>query len=169
MPQWLLAARCEVVAANLRKIEKGVTQPSITLAVRLLMATGADVGSCMTVLAYDAFSTVAAPDKPLLVTSCNKDVDDSFRSALVQCHEETCFTKHVFGRFLKEARTFYGVSQKKLAESANYHLRNMLEVESGRRDPSVMTALAMVFYTGCNVGIFFDTFTQCLANRAKNT
>lgn len=149
MPQWLLAARCEIVASNLRKIEKGETQPGVMLAVRLLAATGADVGECFRQLAEE-MGLLALNDSQ--TGQAQGPIPDELLQRIEHIHDTMSSVPCPFGPLLKEVRVFYGVSQKIVAEKAEYHLRNMLEVEKGEREPGVMTALAMVAATGGDVG-----------------
>lgn len=153
MPQWLLAARCEIVASNLRKIEKGETQPGVMLAVRLLAATGADVGEYFRQLAEEE-GLLALGDSQ--TGQAQEQMPCELFQRIEQIHKTMRSVPCPFGPLLKEVRVFYGVSQKNVAEKAGYHLRNMLEVEKGEREPGVMTALAMVAATGCDVGMFFE-------------
>lgn len=153
MPQWLLAARCEIVASNLRRIENGETQPGVMLAVRLLAATGADVGECFRQLAEEEGLLALANTQEGLP---QKQMPDELLHRIEQIHETMRTVPCPFGPLLKEVRVFYGVSQKTVAEKAGYHLRNMLEVEKGEREPGVMTALAMVTATGGDVKWFFN-------------
>jgi DNA-binding XRE family transcriptional regulator len=65
-------------------------------------------------------------------------------------------TKSVFGPAFKAVRLHYMVTQKAVAEKAKYNLRNLLDVESSRQEPGIMTALAMVCAVGADVGEYFS-------------
>lgn len=163
MPQWRFAAKCEIAAPNLRKIEKGETQPGVMLAVRLLAATGADVGECFRQLAEEEELLALANG----VSKLSPEEAAKLDSRLKELTETTNTVPCPFGLLFREVRTAYGISQKTVAEKANYNLRNMLEVENGRREPGVMTALAMVCATGCDVGWFFQ-HCGCLLHKESH-
>lgn len=146
---------CRVVPANLRKIERGETQPGIILAIRLVQAMGEPVGPFFRNLAEQA-------GIPLFIPPGSTDKKHGL-SEMPCWHRELSNPRVFFGIWIKETRLAHGVSQRILAESACYHLRNMLEVESGRREPGVMTALTMVCATGCDVVYFFDTLAEAVA------
>ena len=148
MPQWLLAAKCEIVATNLRKIELGQTQPGVMLAIRLLHAVGVDVGESLFRLAkQEQLISDGYPAKiPFKFTDEN----------ILAGQSDLC----PFGPLYKEVRLCTETSQKNAAEFAKYNLRNMLEVEAGRREPGVMTALSLVCATGCDISIFFDELSR---------
>ena len=151
LSQWQLSVLTEFNVTNLRKIEKGKTQPGVMLAVRLVAATGADVGE---------FFQYLAESEGLLQT-----LDGSPRSGsvLVQTPggrkmppgSDPASAKGIFGQLFKEARVRSQVTQKVVAEKAQYNLRNLLEVEKEEQEPGVMTALAMVCAVGVDIRSFF--------------
>ena len=155
IPQWLLAARTEVTPANLRKIERGFTKPGVMLALRLLRAVTHDVG---TKIQLFCSQQEISPRSPQYIpdTIPKSDCLPHFRNTT---NGSVC----LFGLWLKEVRLAYHVPQKQIAELAGYHLRNMYEVEHGRREPSVTTALELVCGIGCDIAWFFD----CLNNVDK--
>jgi DNA-binding XRE family transcriptional regulator len=156
MPQWLLAARCEVVASNLRKIEKGVTQPGVMLAVRIIAALETNVGDVFRELAMKV--GYISPEEQSI--SRNDEAQIRINQEIIKTNfcgeDDSC----VFGPFLKSVRVKFNVSQQAIARFAKYHIRNILEVESGRREPGAMTALALVCATGCDVAWFFNQLAK---------
>lgn len=122
MPQWLLAARCEIVASNLRKIEKSETQPGVMLAVRLLAATGADVGECFKQLAEEV-GLLALNDSQ--TGQAQESMPDELLHRIELIHDAMRSVPCPFGPLLKEVRVFYGVSQKIVAGKAGYHLQHI--------------------------------------------
>ena len=123
------------------------------LAVRLLAATGADVGECFKQLAEEV-GLLALNDSQ--TGQAQESMPDELLHRIELIHDAMRSVPCPFGPLLKEVRVFYGVSQKIVAGKAGYHLRNMLEVEKGEREPGVMTALAMVVATGCDAQSFFS-------------
>ena len=159
MPQWLLAAKCEIVPANLRKIEKGVTQPGVMLAINLLRTLGENVG--------EVFAEIAS--KEGLLIAIGGESKDTIHT-VEDLNSQSVFTEQSegslcpFGPLFHAVRTMMNVSQQKVASYANYHPRNILEVEKGKREPGVMTALALVCATGCDVRYFFNKCIDLIEN-----
>lgn len=99
MSQWCFAARCEIPAPNLRKIEKGETQPGVMLAVRLLAATEADVGECFRQLAEEE-GLIALADAQ---TKGNREhLPAELLQRIEQIHETMRSVLCPFGPLLKE-------------------------------------------------------------------
>jgi len=144
---------------NLRKIEKGVMQPGVSIAVRLVAATGADVGN---------FFQGFAEDNGLIPSSGVPGSGNAAESvsALIKGLQLPTEKRHeiksIFGLLFKKVRLYYGVTQKVVAGSAQYNLRNLLNVENGQQEPGIMTALAMVCATGVDVKAFFGKLHQFL-------
>ena len=155
--------RAEFNVTNLRKIEKGKVQPGVMLAVRLVAATGANVGEFFQKLA-ETEGMLLAPDKssrsdtPSLQNQVDKGIQHDFGLASVKC---------VFGPLFKETRVRYQVTQKLVAEKAQYNLRNILAVESGKQEPGVMTALAMVCAVGADIKAFFTQLREIQDSAAR--
>lgn len=147
---WGLALKMSYHIRNLQRIEKGVQQPGVNLALRLLDAIGAEPGMFMQKLAQGCLSCLP---KSLSLMS---PVMISYE--MPQMREGQ---KSLFGLFLVQARVAGAVSQTAMAKAADYNLRNINGVESGRQDPGIMTALALVMATGVNVEEFFSTLYTC--------
>ena len=146
--QWQLAVLSQYNVTNLRKIEKGLTQPGIMLAMRLVALTGADVALFFEDLAR-AVVPPSPPEKEGVAASKGTSLSDDFSgifSSQVRC---------LFGPFFKMVRLQRQISQKIVSDAAGCDLRNMLNVESGQQEPGIMTALSMVIALGVNVGDFF--------------
>lgn len=147
-----IMAECNVT--NLRKIEKGSMQPGVSMAVRLVAATGTDVG--------DFFQKLAEDNGLLPLPGASGsggmtyNESDFIKGIHLPGEKIPKGTRSIFGVMFKEVRAHYGVTQKTVAEKAHYNLRNILNVESGNQEPGIMTALAMVCATGADVKDFFE-------------
>ena len=147
MPIWRVAATAPHHQGNLQRIERGITEPRVGLALRLLMAIGVDTGSFMENLAIKAGwrqhpgeSHPPRADANAVVVRIADSKEDVIP----------------FGPLLRRTRLVYGQSQKHLAEQAGYTVRNLINVENGRQEPGIMTALKLVCTTGCDVASFFN-------------
>lgn len=129
-------------------------QPGVSIAVRLVAATGVDVGELFQKFAEDN-GLIRLSDDPIREMTVKKKIEFITRLHL-PAEKLPKGTKSVFGVMFKEVRLHHGVTQKSVAEKARYHLRNLLNVESGQQEPGIMTALAMVCATGTDVKEFFD-------------
>jgi transcriptional regulator with XRE-family HTH domain len=150
--QWALAVRAEFNVTNLRKIEKGRTQPGVVLATRLVKALGVDVGQSFLSLAEQEglCGPAGQADVP--------ETDDGAANLVLPGVSGKC----PFGPLFKQERLSRKVSQRKAAEAAQYSLRNLFTVESGNQEPGVMTALAMVGAVSCDVACFFNRLAELL-------
>ena len=149
LTQWALALKTSVNVTNLRKIEKGKTQPGVMLALKLVSAIGTDVGNFFEDLAVRKGFVVQSGG----VRGCENQKQSVFMPD--DLIEAVRGVRCPFGPCLKRVRVGLKVSQKRIAEYANYQLRNILVVENGAQEPGVQTALALVCGTGCDVGAFF--------------
>lgn len=128
-------------------------QPGVSMAIRLVAASGADVGNFFQKLAEDN-ALLTLPDVPgSRGMTCSES--DFIKGIHLPIEKLPKGTRSVFGAMFKEIRLHYGVTQKIVAEKAQYNLRNILNVESGNQEPGIMTALALVCATGMNVIEFF--------------
>lgn len=130
---------------NLQRIEKGEQQPGVNLALRLLNAIGAEPGAFMQKLADECLTSLPQSLSPMGHVTISYEMP--------QLKEGQ---KSLFGLFLVQARVTGAVSQTAMAKAARYNLRNINGVESGRQDPGIMTALALVKTTGVDIGDFFN-------------
>mgnify|MGYP001136218128 CR=1 FL=1 len=65
----------------------------------------------------------------------------------------------------KEVRLHHGVTQKTVAQIAGYNLRNLLNIESGKQEPGIMTALALICATGVSVDNLFDRISYIIKEK----
>lgn len=124
----------------------GEQQPGVNLALRLLAAIGAEPGAFMQKLAQEGMTCLPPSLSPLDFVTVSYEMPQMKEGQ-----------KALFGLFLLQARVAGAVSQTAMAKAAGYHLRNINGVESGRQDPGIMTALALVKATGVDIGDFFNT------------
>jgi DNA-binding XRE family transcriptional regulator len=128
-------------------------QPGVTIALRLVSATGADVGDFFQNLAINN-GLLPLPD----ASGSGRKIEAKNQSLKgIELPQDKLYAaKSVFGVFFKEIRLMYHVTQKTVAERSRYNLRNLLTVESGQQEPGVMTALAMVCAVGVDIVEFFE-------------
>lgn len=122
--------------------------PGVLLALRFLHAIDVEAGMFMQKLAQ---KNVDALPRSL---SARGTVDIAYETPLLEAEQ-----KSFFGLFLRQARMAAGISQTAMASAANYNLRNIKGVETGRQDPRIMTALALVVSTGVDVRQFFSALS----------
>ena len=155
-------AACNVT--SLRKIEKGMVQPGVSTAIRLVAATGESVGAFFQKLAEDsALSSLHGTAAP--GSSCASPHEDD--AAERTCDGTLMDRSGRKGRAGKnvcsvgngdpqKVKALFGPLFRKV-RAAQYNLRNLFNVEAGSQEPGVMVALAMVCATGCDVRWFFST------------
>lgn len=145
---WQVVHRLGYYLANIQRIEAGMQHPGVLLALRFLRAIDVDAGIFMQELAgrnVDALPQGLSTLKP----------EDITYETLVLEEGQKSF----FGPFLRQARVAAGISRTAMARAANYNLRNIKAVETGRQDPGIMTALALVVSTGADVRQFFGVLS----------
>lgn len=153
LTQWHVSATARYHVTNLSKVEKGLHQPGVMLAVRLVAVTGADVGEFFQRLWEQSLSTTGAD---ALHQASMPDVDmAALRAEGVRCP---------FGPLLLQVRLHNGIPQRQIAEIAGYNLRNMGKVEKGQQEPGIMTALDMVAAAGGEVGAFFGVLCGAMSS-----
>lgn len=143
--QWTLAVRIPYHIRNIQRIEKGLSQPGVSLALKLLQALDVRPGDFLSALAEEHAGELPSRVSTLPEVSVHyiKPAPDTGR-------------KSIFGLMLNQARVATGVSQTTMASAAAYSLRNINYVEKGRQEPGIMTALALVMALGVNTGVFFN-------------
>lgn len=139
---------------NLSKVEKGYHQPGIGLAVKLVEATGANVG-----LFFEELWLDTAPKMPDLKLCCSQGVN--FVLTLPPLSGVRC----IFGPLFLQARQQTGVTQRIIADFVGYSLRNMGKIEKGQQEPGVMIALGMIGATGVDIRSFFSTLHEVMARK----
>lgn len=142
---------------NLQRIEKGEHQPGVNLALRMLGSVGEDPGSFMRRLAQEQADIL-----PLSI-SRTPTPEIRYKCPVLQGDQ-----KSLFGLFLVQARKASAISQTAMARGAGYNLRNINGVESGRQDPGIMTALALVMTTGVDICVFFRNLYACWENQGNS-
>lgn len=147
---WDVVYRAAYYPANVKRIEDGKLQPGIQLAFRLLDAIGVEPGGFMAALACEHAALL-----PQSLSGMSKVVVEYVIPVLRKGQ------KSLFGPLLAQARLAGAVSQTAMAKAAKYSLRNINTVESGRQEPGIMTALALVMTTGVDVREFFNTLYAC--------
>lgn len=158
-----ILAACNVT--SLRRIEKGLVQPGVSLAVRLVAATGESVGGFFQKLAEDSALLLpgAAACGATCGLECSSEIGSENRPGGSSGNGDPPKAKAIFGPLFRKVRERHGVTQKAVAKAAQYNLRNLFNVESGSQEPGVMVALAMVCATGCDVHWFFSTLDRVSA------
>lgn len=143
--QWKVVHKTGDYLANIQRIEKGLTQPGVSTAFRLLEALGLLPGDFLANLAAKYRDSLPASISPLPQTEIFYE--------LPQVSE---MSKSLFGPFLRQARTAACISQTAMAKAASYNLRNINAVEKGTQTPGIMTAMALVLATGVDTREFFN-------------
>jgi len=155
LSQWQFAVRTGVNVTNLRKIEKGKTQPGVITALYIVEALNIGTGNFFSELAQQQN---LISDK-INVTPSKQSILSKFDKLILKIQDNNqnfC----LFGIFFKLIRLELNISQKYAVNYAQYQLRNILDVESGKQEPGVMTALALVCATGCDVAWFFNLLAE---------
>lgn len=151
--QWTVSVRLQYHTRNIQRIEGGLRQPGVLLALRMVAAVDADPGKFFETLcqkiASERYDGLLSPTKRVRVT--------------YQPPEATEGLKSLFGPLLAQARQAVGMSQTAMAKYAGYNLRNINAVEKGKQEPGVMSALALVTATGVDIREFFDQLHQFAA------
>lgn len=148
--QWHIVHKMSTYLANIQRIEAGIQQPGVHLALRLINVIGVKPGDFM-----QKFARECLPYLPQSISPIDH-VSILYEIPLLKEGQ-----KSLFGLFLVQARLAGTVSQTAMAKAAKYSLRNINTVESGRQEPGIMTALALVMTTGVDVREFFNTLYAC--------
>jgi len=157
----------ELNETSLRKIEKGQMQPGISIAVRLVLATGTDIGNFFKQFA-ETEGLIVSVSKVGSVTSGLNESGQIERLTANMLIESIPTVKSPFGLLFSEFRRTYKVSQKTVAEFTQYDLRNILNVEKGMQDPGVMHALAMTCAVAQKADMGIDVFFRALQFLMQN-
>lgn len=153
---WNLAIRIPYRQANIQRIERGLHEPRVSLAIRMLSALGVDAGCVLDTLARrEGLLNVDVKRIPWI--DWEKLKWNVFRT------EQQGTVRSPFGLFLRASRLASGKTQKAVAESAGYALRNLANVEKGIQDPGIFLALRLALAAYGDPKIFFHHF-QDIAN-----
>lgn len=156
IPLWKLAASLPFPVSNLQRIEAGVTEPRIGLAMKTLVALNVDAGSFMQSLAelqswqkYDAQAGIA---RGKIVT-----IAQNMLSEGDSVHPDS---NALFGLFFRRVRVACNLTQTIIAERANYTVRSLIYLEGGKQEPLVMRALELVGVMGVEISPFFESLAS---------
>ncbi len=150
-----LSMKSETFSSHLLHIEKGIAQPSVMVAFRLVLALNLD----LSVFFKDLASSQNLIQNDYILASNDKDFDLIIDNILII---EPLTAKNIFGLLYKEIRKYYKVTQKEVASISGYAIRNIQKVENEEQNPSVMNALAIICAVGqkanIDIGIFFKAY-----------
>ena len=156
--QWHVSATCRYHVTNLSKVEKGTHQPGVMLALRLVIAAGADAGEFFQRLWEENLADILEGGATPQAGMPPIDIA-ALRAEDVRCP---------FGPLLLQVRLHNSVAQRTIAETVGYNLRNMGKVEKGQQEPGIMTALDMVAAAGGEVGAFFHVLHKVVCEETMN-
>lgn len=155
IPLWKLAASVPFPASNLQRIETGITDPRIGIAMKMLTALDVDTGNFMQTLAEaQEWERCPIPDgftAEMLAVAAEKISSEQDTVAIA--------SKTIFGAYFRLVRLACGLKQAQIAARANYTTRSLIAVENGKQEPMVMRALQLAWATGVGVSEFFGSFT----------
>lgn len=156
---WSLAIRIPYRPANIQRIERGLHEPRIGLAIRMLSALDVDAGHVFNELARrEGLLLGNARQRPLMDWESVKW--ELFRKKKLDQ------ARSPFGFFLRETRMLMGRTQKAVAEDAGYTLRNLANVEKGIQDPGVFLALRLALAAYGDPKPFFHHFQEMVESDA---
>lgn len=144
--QWQIVHRTGNYLANIQRIEKGLVQPGITLAFKLLDTIKVKPGDFLLEIAGNYQEELAQSVSPF------REVIIRYTKPILSENQ-----KYFFGPLLYQARSAAHVSQTAMAKAAGYNLRNINTVEKGMQEPGIITALSLVLSTGAEIKEFFNT------------
>ncbi len=161
-----LSMKSETFSSHLLHIERGTAEPSIMVALRLVIALKIDTSAF--------FRALAVSQSILPLESQIAPVDENFCNTIVEKILATASlnSRSLFGLLFKQVRKHYKLTQKQISESSGYAIRNIQKVENEGQNPSVMTALAMVCAVAeksqTDIGVFFNAYQQILQEISKD-
>lgn len=126
--------------------------------MRLVEALGIGHGEFFSRLVEENMDNLPNPISPL------ERIDISY-----QMPDEAQNLKSNFGLLLVQARTAALVSQTAMAKTAGYSLRNIKPVETGKQEPGITTAIALVRTTGVDIAKFFNQLYEMMRNIPDNS
>lgn len=156
---WRLSVGLPYPQGNIQRIERGLHEPRIELALRLITALGLNAGGVLDDLArQEGWIGEESGVQPYSVAHAKRGSPD-------EALADAC----LLGPLLRERRLLYGKSQKCVAEYADYSVRNLINVEKGTQEPGVIIALKLVIATGDSPRTFFDLLQQQIQEREAKT
>ncbi len=141
---------------NIQRIERGVVEPRVRLALHLLDVLEVDVGAFMVEMAVREGLTVINPTSPQNLTQISLNLDLTDKAI------------DPFGKLFRETRMVYKKSQSAICTAAGYTTRNLIIVENGKQNPKISTALRLVCAIGCDVGQFFNELARLYQEQQAN-
>lgn len=157
-PLWKFAARVPYPVSNITKIEKGLTEPRIGIALKMLVALGVDAGKFMQALAES--QDWGEYETPEGIVGLQMGVTDG------KCQSEEPplegGIKESYGAFLRQARLCARLTQVEVAARAGYTTRSLIAVENDKQEPMVMRGLQLVWVTGTRPRSFFGYLASLL-------
>lgn len=141
---WPLCVKISMYPANLIRIEKGIQEPRLDIALKMISGLSIQMGNFFAGLCHFADVNYQPREK------------ESETHNLYDCHIDCSSLGLLFGGLLQYSRIISCQSQKQLAEAASIHLRNLTNIENGTQIPRVMTAIRLVCGTNCDVEKFFN-------------
>lgn len=145
--QWDVSVKAATHLSNVHQIEAGHQEPRILVAMRLVVACGADI---------DLFFSTLAERMSLGTASGQRGpaVPLEMKKKRFYCPSESLEISG-YGDLLRYCRSRKGVSQKILAEKIKYDLRSLQRVERGEQEPLVTSAVKLVAAIDIPPGEFF--------------
>lgn len=151
---WKVVHELDTYLVNVQRIEKGLTQPSLTMAFRLLQVIQTSPGDFLYDLSIEHSQQLP---QSLAGQNCN---DISCEKPILKNGQ-----KSYFGPLFSGLRISAGLSQNAVANNSGYNLRNLNAVEKGLQEPRIITALSLVISAGGNVRGFFNQLYEFWINQ----
>lgn len=145
--QWDVSVKAGTHLSNVHQIEAGHQEPRLLVAIRLVVACGADIDSFFTELAERMHLGTASAQRDFAIPLEGKGKRFYYPSESLEISS--------YGDLLRYCRSRKGVSQKILAEKIKYDLRSLQRVERGEQEPLVTSAVKLVAALGLPPGEFF--------------
>ena len=164
IPLWKFATAIPHHQGNIQRIERGIREPRIDLAMRCLLALkklkGLEIGTFMSSLAIKAG----------LRSTHGETVEKKLHSGKLRLQAPNSDQNlPPFAVLLRETRVAHALSQKALASAAGYSIRNLISVENGRQNPLVSTALSLASATGCDLACFFNELAKRVSEEQQDS
>lgn len=160
IPLWKFAATVPYPVSNVQRIETGVTEPRIGIAMKMLAALDVDVGAFM--------QTLAEAQDWQQYDSPNGYAGDKLASIVENMMTEDGILTHdpklIYVLFFRRVRVSCKLTQAVIADRANYTVRSLIYLEGGKQEPMIMGALKLAWATGIGVKDFFGSYATLLAN-----
>ena len=130
LSQWEISVRAGTHLSNVNQVEAGNQEPNVIIAVKMLLATNADIQSFFTSLSPHLFQSIKSSELPVL---SQNEFKKKLNSALLPSDE----TK-IFGILLYECRAATNLSQNCVSSIAKYDHRSLQRVEKAYKFPVLL-------------------------------